>query len=126
LIKDDNGQVICFKNRLTKPTSDAVLNILLEETICELQLCMDVPEIDNEFNHKLYELTRSPFFSTLSTLRRINSDLTNEMIEMRRKIEAYTYSEDEREIFSRFTDLLFNDLIPMKSYSEERFGSSIH
>lgn len=54
-----NYQVICFKNRLQSTTSDLVLNFLIGDTICEIQLALDFPHLDYEFNHLLYELGRS-------------------------------------------------------------------
>lgn len=37
--------------------------------------------MDNEFNHKIYELLRSHFFSPLKTLIKVNEVLTTEFVQ---------------------------------------------
>ena len=61
-------------------TSDIVLKILVGDTLTELQLVIDLNVSAYEFAHKIYELMRSKFFTTLSTLQHANQQLTNEYI----------------------------------------------
>ena len=53
-------------------TSDIVLKILIKKTIAELQLPIDFDVAENEFAHKIYEITRSKFFSPFTMLKIIN------------------------------------------------------
>jgi len=56
------------KNRLGKKTADLVFKILINGTVSEFQLAYEFNVVANEFNHKIYELERSKFFTCLSTL----------------------------------------------------------
>jgi hypothetical protein len=64
------------KNRLKQKTSDLCLKIQLGSVITELQLAIDFKFVDNEFNHKLYELLRSNFYSPLTMLFLFNTDIS--------------------------------------------------
>jgi len=60
-------------NRLSKGTCDLVLKILINELVCEFQLTIDATKVvDNEFNHKIFEIARSKFFSPISMLKLFN------------------------------------------------------
>lgn len=48
-------------NRLRYKTRDVVLKFRVNEVVGELQLAMEFESMQNEFNHGLYELFRSPF-----------------------------------------------------------------
>ena len=61
-----------------KGTSDLVLKIMVGETISELQLVIDLNVSEYEFAHKIYELTRSKFHSTLSMVKHMNEELSGE------------------------------------------------
>lgn len=72
-IEESEGKLklIEIDNRLQddkKGTSDLVMKILVGNIIAELQLVIDLDSAEYEFNHKLYELKRSKFFSPLTQL----------------------------------------------------------
>jgi hypothetical protein len=69
-------KVIKLDNRLNKPTSDLVLKILFGNTIAELQMAINLSAAENEFNHKIYELKRTKFFTPLTQLSIFNEDLS--------------------------------------------------
>ena len=71
-VRENNYKVIRIKNRLKGKTSDLVINFLIGKTICELQFGIEFAVTDNEFNHKIYELLRSKFFSPLMMLKKLN------------------------------------------------------
>jgi hypothetical protein len=48
-------------DRLSSKTRDVVLKFKVKEIVGELQLALEFESIQNEFNHGLYELFRSPF-----------------------------------------------------------------
>jgi hypothetical protein len=50
---------VVIKNRLSSGTKDVLLNIKFQNIVCEVQLALEFDQVDNEFNHKLYELFRN-------------------------------------------------------------------
>lgn len=48
-------------DRLSSKTRDVVLKFKVKDIVGELQLALEFESIQNEFNHGLYELFRSPF-----------------------------------------------------------------
>ncbi|CAM5998959.1 unnamed protein product [Sphagnum balticum] len=80
-LRDTDNTRICrivqVENRLYpqvgKPnTSDLVLKIQLDNVVIELQLALKFDEAQNNFAHKLYEIGRSKFFSSMTMLKSIN------------------------------------------------------
>ena len=53
-------KIVEIDNRFQKNTKDLVFKILMNETVGELQLCLEFDSKMNEFNHGLYEIKRSP------------------------------------------------------------------
>ena len=72
-------QLLRVNNRLRGKTntSDLVLKVLVGKVVAELQLAYYHSTAVYEFNHKLYELRRSKFFSPLTTLHRLNAATSN-------------------------------------------------
>jgi hypothetical protein len=66
-----------YKNRLQTSTQDFQLIFVINGTICELQLSLPMDKSANEFNHKLYELTRSKDLTVLNTLMALNEQLAS-------------------------------------------------
>jgi hypothetical protein len=70
---ENNGiEIIEIDNRLRKGTSDLVLKILFGKVVAELQLVINLNAAEYQFNHKIYELLRSKFFSPLAQLIHFN------------------------------------------------------
>lgn len=63
-----------IKNRLNKGTKDVTLIIKMDNIVCQVQLALVFDSTANEFNHKLYELTRDPSGSIIASMLMMLSD----------------------------------------------------
>jgi hypothetical protein len=72
--KDGKLKIVVIKNRLKCGTKDVSLNIQLHLVVCEVQLALAFDSTANEFNHKMYELTRDPSGVILASILMIGSD----------------------------------------------------
>ena len=72
--KDKKLKIVVIKNRLNNGTKDVSLNIQIGEIVCEVQLALAFDSMANEFNHKLYELTRDPAGVIMASYLMIISD----------------------------------------------------
>lgn len=69
-------EVTELKNRLNWGTSDLVLRIRIGNTVAEFQMAINMSAAEYEFNHLIYELNRTKFFSQLTQLYILNEKLT--------------------------------------------------
>lgn len=91
-------KLIKLDNRLKKTTSDLVLKILFGNTIAELQLAINLTASEYEFEHGLYELKRSKFYTPLTKLFILNEDLSNDYFgELQNIIDANIRGEKEED-----------------------------
>ena len=65
-------KVVEIENRLGKNTKDLVFKIEIGGIIAEFQLAYQFNVVKNEFNHKIFELCRSKFFTVVETLNVFN------------------------------------------------------
>jgi hypothetical protein len=72
LPENQDLKVIELKNRLSSGTSDLVLRILFGKTVAEFQMAINMSAAEYEFNHNIYELKRTKFFSQLTQLCILN------------------------------------------------------
>lgn len=129
LNKQDNKdlKLIKLSNRLKKPTSDINIKILFGNVIAELQLAILLNHAEYEFQHKLYEIRRSKFFTKLTQLSILNEEITNEYLKAaKRIIEINTNKkEEDYELAVSFKEVsqyfeLFLQKLPVKiNFPEE-------
>lgn len=67
-------------NRLKKDTCDLVIKIIFGNVVAEFQLVKEANIADYDFNHKIYELKRSKFFTPLTQLMILNEDLSKDYL----------------------------------------------
>lgn len=71
-----------MKNRLSKNTCDFVVIMKLPKgTISEYQICYNINSVENEFNHKLYELNRTTLFTPITNLYLNHNKWSNEIFD---------------------------------------------
>ena len=74
----DYFEVIRVKNKLNENTRDILINLKLKNSflVCEVQLSLgkDMEEVNNHFNHYLYELCRSSFGRSAAGVRQPDLD----------------------------------------------------
>lgn len=89
-ISETKYKIIEIDNRLKGKTgtSDIVLKIIMDQTIAQLQLVIDLNVASYQFSHKLYEISRSKFYSPLTMLKVINEQLSIDYFTEMRKIVA--------------------------------------
>lgn len=78
LLGEKGIKIVELDNRLRGKTgtSDVVLKILVGRTVAELQLVIDLNIASYEFSHKIYEITRSKFYTPLTMLKVMNEQLS--------------------------------------------------
>ncbi len=77
---DEGLRLFEVDNRLKKDTSDLVIKIIIGNVVAEFQLVKEANIADYDFNHKIYELKRSKFFTPLTQLMILNEDLSKDYL----------------------------------------------
>ncbi len=71
-LKEHKIPLINIKNRLQSKTKDVTLVFKIDTILSEFQMALPFDHVANEFNHKLYELDRTIFYSKLTNLYLMN------------------------------------------------------